>query len=189
MVLEIGCGENPITEETPDVLHNKVNIRLDAVRLSPVDVVGVTVALPFRSDSLDGIVCQHVIEHHSHRSFGGDADGGTLLEFLCEVHRVLKPGGFFESICPNLAFIAKGYVQRGSTDPTYATQLMQWLMGGQRDQWDFHYVALDANILAMWAAKAGFNIENNFRLLHPFDWFGLHIEMIKGNLVPYWYHP
>ncbi len=142
MVVELGCGENPIREDTPDVLHREVDFRLDAVRLSQADVVGFTTALPFHNDSLDGIVCQHLIEHHSHRSFGENGDGGTLLEFLCEVYRVLKPGGFFESICPNLAFIAREYVQRGSTDPAYAIQLMQWLMGGQRDSWDFHYVAL-----------------------------------------------
>lgn len=185
MVLEIGCGENPITEDTPDVLHREVDIRLDAVRLSPVDVVGLTTALPFRDDSLDGIVCQHVLEHHSHRSFGERPDGGTLLQFLLEVHRVLRPGGFFESICPNLAFIAKEYCRVGSTDPDYCLQLVQWLMGGQRDQWDYHSVALDFNLVRRWGIDAGFKLKN-MRLLHPFDWFGLHIEFIKGNRKPYW---
>lgn len=180
MIVELGCGENPITEGTPDVENRSVDFRMDAVRLSPVNVVGVTTALPFRGNSIDGIVCQHVSEHHSHRSFGDNADGGTFLEFLREVHRVLKPGGFFESICPNLAFIAKQYVANGISNPAYALQLMQWLMGGQRDQWDYHYIALDANLFAMWAVQAGFKAEN-IHLLHPFDWFGLHLEIIKES--------
>lgn len=58
-------------------------------------------------------------------------------------------------------------------------------MGGQRDQWDYHYCALDFNLLSMWGMKAGFR-QQNIRLLHPFDWFGLHVEMVKGNRKPYW---
>lgn len=178
MIVEIGCGENPITEDTPDVKHRRVDYRMDAVGLSPVDVVALTFDLPFRDNSLVGVVCQHVIEHHSHRSMGEGGDGGTLLRFLQEIRRVLKPGGFFESISPNLAYIAEQYVRAGWTDPAYALQLVQWLMGGQRNEYDYHYVALDHNILRTWAVTAGFAADN-VKLLHPFNWFGLHVELIK----------
>lgn len=178
MILEIGCGNNPITENTPDVVEKCINYRMDAVTYPCVDIVGLTTSLPFSNNSLGGIVCQHVLEHHSHCSFGDNATYGTLLKFLCEVYRVLVPGGFIESICPNFAYIAGRYVQEGMHNVNVSTQLMQWAMGGQRDKWDYHSVLLDFNILREWATKAGFKY-GNVDLLHPFDWFGLHVKLVK----------
>ena len=178
MILEIGCGENPITQDTPDVETKNVDYRMDVVGFDCVDVCGITTRLPFCGGSLSGIVCQHVLEHHSHCSFGDNPTYGSLLKFLIEVHRVLVPGGFFESICPNFAFIAGLYTEQGRYNLESAITLMQWAMGGQRDKWDHHGVLLDFNILRHWAEMAGFE-RNNIDLLHPFDWFGLHVKIIK----------
>ena len=176
MILEIGCGENPITADTPDIETKSIDYRMDAVGFDCVEAVGLTTHIPFLSNSLDGIVCQHVIEHHTHESFGDNPNHGTLLQFLKECFRVLKTGGFVESMCPNFAYIAKAYCQHGITNPDFSRQLMQWAMGGQRDKWDYHYALLDFNILGDWARMAGFS---NITLLHPFDWFGLHVRMEK----------
>ena len=176
MVIEIGCGNNPININTPDIETRNVDYRLDAVKLSPVSVVGLTINIPFKDNSIDIIVSQHVIEHHTHCSFGDKPTYGTLLLFLKEVYRVLKDGGHYETMCPNFAYIAKSYCMNGFGNTGAALQLMQWAMGGQRDKWDHHGVLLDFNIITFYAELAGFK---QIGLLHPFDWFGLHVKMEK----------
>jgi predicted SAM-dependent methyltransferase len=175
MVLEIGCGNNPITESTPDIQTKLVDYRMDVVRHDPVNVLGNTIQLPFVSGSFDAIVCQHVLEHHTHCSFGENPTYGTLLVFLKEIHRVLGEDGYFESICPNFAFIAIRYIE-SYKNVEAKMELMAWAMGGQRDEWDHHGVLLDAQILWKYAQMAGFS---DMELLHPFDWFGLHIKLLK----------
>ena len=157
----------PILDELAEEYDGKVSfVKLDVDRL------------PFSDGSVDGIVCQHVIEHHNHQSFGDNPTYGTLLTFLGEVRRVLRTGGYFESICPNFAYIAKAYVSGGFRSHTDSITLMHWAMGGQRDEWDHHGVLLDFNLLRHWAEMAGFKREN-VDLLHPFDWFGLHVKLVK----------
>lgn len=175
MIVEIGCGDNPITKDTPDICTKHVDYRLDIVRYDSVNVCGDTSKLPFVNDSIDAIVCQHVIEHNTHCSFGENPSYGTLLQFLKEVCRVLRKDGFIESICPNFAYIAKSYIQNWN-NLEYKMQLMAWAMGGQRDEFDHHGVLLDAQILWFYAEKAGFS---RIELLHDFDWFGLHVKIIK----------
>lgn len=175
-ILEVGCGDNPIKEDTPDILTKLVDYRLDVSAFPCVTLRGNTVHLPFRDNSIGAIVCQHVIEHHTHCSFGHEPSYGTLLQFLSECFRVLKPGGYFESICPNFAYISKAYVSTGYGNVRLAMEMMAWAMGGQRDQWDHHGCLLDANILAVYADMAGFS---ELRLLDPFDAFGLHVMLKK----------
>jgi predicted SAM-dependent methyltransferase len=187
MVIEIGCGEEPINENTPHLVNTKIDLRVDAACCAYVNTRALSTQLPFVDNSVDGFVSQHLIEHHTHSDvtyalFEGEsakAPEGTnvsLLEHLREIKRALKVGGFYETICPNLAFIAEQYVTKGSTDPRYALQLIQWAMGGQRNAWDYHYILLDFNILSYWATMAGFG---SIQLVHPFNWFGLHTIMVK----------
>lgn len=175
MTIEIGCGHNPITLSTPDIFTRNVDYRVDLSRDSVAEAIANTIALPFRSESLDAMVCQHVIEHHTHCSFGDKPTYGTLLMFLKEVHRVLKPEGYIECMCPNMAFIAKMYVM-GERTLANSMQLMQWAMGGQRDKFDHHGVLLDFHIITMYSEMAGFK---SAKLLHPYDWFGLHFMLEK----------
>jgi len=175
-ILEIGCGENPITETTPDVCIKDVDYRMDVVPFNFVEVSGNTVAIPFRDSSVGSITCQHVAEHHTHAKGNGGAIEGSLKDFFAEVYRVLKPGGLFEIMCPNFAYIAKFYVTQGVGNVDIAEQLMEWAMGGQRDQWDFHYCLLDYNIVNRLGMRLGFE---SCELMHPFDWFGLHVILRK----------
>lgn len=175
-ILEVGCGDNPITKDTPDIETTLVDYRLDIAMFAGCSLLGDTTRIPFLDESLGGIVCQHVIEHHTHGSFGDNPSYGTLLVFLQECYRVLKPGGFIESICPNLAYLSRVYWESGYDNVGIGLQIMQWMMGGQRDKYDHHGCILDAHILGFYAHKAKFR---ELELLDHFDAFGLHVLIRK----------
>lgn len=181
MNIELGCGNNPIKRNTPDVKQRKIDYRIDVLYSVcgnlHVDIVSNVSYLPLLNNSVDCFVSQHIIEHFDHKARDTYRPSG-LLCFIREIYRSLKPGGHYETMSPNFAFIAREYCTRGYVDPQYAYTLMQWAMGGQSNEWDYHYVLLDFNILKMFATQAGFKPEK-ITLLHPIDWFGLHVKMEK----------
>ena len=73
MILNVGSGER---------YYGRAVVNMD-IELGPsVDVVGVAEELPFRSDAIDGVILQAVLEHV--------ADSERTLS---EIGRVLRPGG------------------------------------------------------------------------------------------------
>jgi len=66
-------------------------ITLDRVMLSGVDIVcNITNRLPFKNETIDEIICIHVLEHIQN------------LEFVMrEFHRILKPGGMLRIWTPH----------------------------------------------------------------------------------------
>jgi len=178
MIIELGCGNNPITKETPDVQCKDISFCMDAMQETSADVIGITTHLPFKDNSVDGYVSQHVIEHHSHNFDVEYTPSGTLLKFLKEVYRTLKPGGFYETISPNLAYICSKYMESGINNARESMNLIRFLYGGQKNEYDFHYIGLDFNLIRVWCSYAGFDMEK-VELLHDFYWFGLHVKMVK----------
>lgn len=78
--------------------------------------------LPLADASCDGIYCSHVLEHLSL------ADFRTALR---ESRRVLKPGGLFRGVMPDLAVIARAYV--ADPAPGAAVDFMNsTLLGAER---------------------------------------------------------
>ncbi|KAN0064018.1 hypothetical protein ACQY0O_003624 [Thecaphora frezii] len=75
-VLEVGCGAGIATEE--------IQRHLSSMFPGQFQVVGSTYELPFETDSIDAIFCPNVLEHLH-----------NLPLALSEIHRVLKPNGFF----------------------------------------------------------------------------------------------
>lgn len=63
--------------------------------------------LPFRSDSVDRIFAEHVVEH---LEFNQEA-----THFLRDCHRVLKPGGFLRVIVPDGERWLHAYVTKDAT--------------------------------------------------------------------------
>ena len=174
MTIELGCGDNAITGSTPDILTKEIDFRVDVGRLAN-NLVGNVRLLPFLDNSVDAYVSQHLIEHLDHKVRAEVKDEATIVVHLKEVYRSLKEGGHYETMCPNLAYLAYSYVQSQGQN---AWDIMQGAMGGQKNEWDYHYIILDFNILRTFATQAGFKAQN-VTLLHPFDWFGLHVKMEK----------
>ena len=87
----------------------------------PSEVVygDVTRALPLANESVDILYSSHMLEHLSLTD---------LKSALVEIKRVLKPGGVFRAVLPDLEVCIKEYVQ--NKDPGANTQFLQKTMLG-----------------------------------------------------------
>ena len=67
--------------------------------------------LPVRSGTADLAYCSHTLEHLSladcHRA-------------LRETHRLLRPGGVFRAVLPDLRYLSDQYLRQAATDPAAA---------------------------------------------------------------------
>jgi SAM-dependent methyltransferase len=110
--LDLGCGDHPRTHFQADKLYG-CDIRgcNDGIIIA-ADLF--TESIPFPSSSLDYVTAYDFIEHVPRVMTG--LDGKTrfpFIELMNEIHRVLKPKGFFLSKTP--AFPSKQVFQ----DPTH----------------------------------------------------------------------
>jgi predicted SAM-dependent methyltransferase len=74
-----------------------------------------TKGLPFESDSIDYIYSSHLLEH---------LERSDSEKFLAECHRVLKKGGIFRLVVPDLKLITTKYVN-GVINADQFIQLLQ----------------------------------------------------------------
>jgi methionine biosynthesis protein MetW len=101
-VLDIGCGDGALCQSIVDRFDNVYGIdnskvALRSARDSRISTTQVDLdkgSLPFLSQSFDMVTCLDVIEHLF--------DPVVLVK---EIHRVLKPDGFFVLTTPNIRFI------------------------------------------------------------------------------------
>ncbi|MFW2831515.1 class I SAM-dependent methyltransferase [Sphingomonas sp. ID0503] len=170
--LHLGCGRKHL----PGWVH------VDALPYPHVDHVGAVEALPFiESGTVDLIYSCHVLEH-----FGRNEYQAVLAEW----HRVLrKPGGVLRLAVPDFRACAElylsGTLDRGIVD------VMGLLMGGQRDQYDYHKVLFDEPTLTEALMQAG------FASVRTWDWrktehagmddysqaYLPHMDKVNGRLV------
>lgn len=92
-LINIGCGR----------VYHSAWINIDANPASE-DIAkhDVTSGLPFDCSSFDACYCSHLLEHLT-------TDEAHFL--LTEIHRILKPGGIFRVVVPDLENIAQGYLK------------------------------------------------------------------------------
>jgi len=79
--------------------------------------------LPLTENSCQGMYCSHVLEHLAL---------GDLDRALKNVHRYLKPGGTFRIVVPDLAHLARTYVD--SRDPLAAHRFMEETYLGMKER-------------------------------------------------------
>lgn len=72
--VDLGCGREP----------TRGYLGVDRADLKEIDIRADIVQLPFRDDSINEIVANHVVEH---------LNKGQFQKFLDEIYRVLKEGG------------------------------------------------------------------------------------------------
>lgn len=102
------------------------------------------------ADNTFGVVyASHVVEHF-------DYAGGDLINTLKEWHRVLKPGGELYVSVPDMFVLCRLFT---ATDQLTADErffVMRMLFGGHVDEWDYHMVGLDQQLLGGFLHQAGF---------------------------------
>lgn len=135
MRLHLGCGSRYI----PGFVH------VDALPASHVDIVGPVERLPMDDASVSLIYASHILEH-----FGRYEYKAVLQEWF----RVLKPGGILRLSVPDFAACAALYYESGLMDSL--TGLVGLIVGGQRDEYDFHKMVFDENSLRRDLLECGF---------------------------------
>lgn len=142
--LHLGCGPKYI----PGYIH------VDALNFPHVDVQGPVDILPFAADqSVEMIYACHVLEH-----FGRHEVDTILAEWF----RVLKPGGVLRIAVPNFRAAAELYMS--GTLPRGLYDVMGLVVGGQKDEYDYHKVAFDEDTLTARLKSVGFTT------VRPWDW-------------------
>lgn len=143
MKLHLGCGSRFI----PGFVH------VDLLPAPHVDIVGPVEKLPMENGSVSMIYASHVLEH-----FGRYEYKSVLAEWF----RVLKTGGVLRLAVPDFAACAAIYYESGLKDGL--TGLVGLIVGGQRDDHDFHKMIFDEELLKRDLLGLG------FREVRAWDW-------------------
>ena len=160
--LHLGCGKKYI----PGFVH------IDALNFDHVDhCQRVDELSNFADASVSLIYACHVLEHFSRWQY---------KDVLREWHRVLAPGGVLRLAVPDFAACAKIYYEEGLQ--TGLTGLVGLVVGGQRDQYDFHGMIFDQPLLKESLLEVGFNS------VQPWDWRNVehaHIDDYSQSYIPH----
>ncbi len=98
MGIKLNLGASPIWNKTGwHILDHKLKESTDSV------IAGDATNINLPDDSCDVVFCSHVFEHIPHT---------RIPIVLSEINRVLRPGGILRILTPNLARIAKAYVEK-----------------------------------------------------------------------------
>lgn len=124
---------------------------------------------PVADESCEEVLASHILEH-----FGFHEVEAVVKEWA----RVLRPGGRLRVAVPDLTYIARSHLRK-KPEP-----YLQYLMGAQEDENDFHKSVFDRQILAELLRGAG--------LMRVREWKGegtaalpcsLNLEGYKGELL------
>ncbi|MEJ7760296.1 MAG: methyltransferase domain-containing protein [Gemmatimonadaceae bacterium] len=79
--------------------------------------------LPENEDSCDGLYCSHILEHLSYDDFN---------KALANTYKLLKPGGLFRCVVPDLKSAAENYLESFEQYPNPASEFLKATMLGKR---------------------------------------------------------
>lgn len=169
--LHLGCGKKFI----PGFIH------VDALPFPHVDVQGPVDDLKFAEDQTVSLIYAcHVLEHFGRNDF---------QRVLAEWFRVLAPGGVLRLAVPDFEAAAKIYLT--GTLPRGLVDVMGLIVGGQKDEYDYHKVIFDKTFLTEHLHAVG------FQTVREWDWrqtehahvddfsqaYLPHMDKVNGTLV------
>jgi predicted SAM-dependent methyltransferase len=110
-----------------------------------VDILGPAQRLPLADGCASLIYASHILEHFDRHEY---------KPVLAEWFRVLRPGGILRLSVPDFAACAAIYYERGLADGL--SGLVGLIVGGQRDEYDFHKMIFDEPFLRRDLLECGF---------------------------------
>ncbi len=122
---------------------------LNAIKSPNVDYLGdVRDLSQFNNNEFDIIYASHIMEHLGYQR--------DLPNVLNNLYRILKKGGKLFIGVPDLDTLCRLFVHDQS-GPEEQYEIMRMMFGGQTDEYDFHFVGLNAVFLHHFLNDAGFN--------------------------------
>ena len=145
MKLHLGCGKLKLDNYINiDILNKNADIKLDFTDLSI-----------FNNNKVEEIYICHALEHFKRNE---------IVKIIIEWNRVLKKDGILRIAVPDFEKIVKIYIKNEDM-----SELIGFLSGGQRDEYDFYYVNFDMHILKEILELCGFT---NIEKYDAFDFLG-----------------
>ena len=102
----------------------------------------------FTDQTFDELYASHVLEHFDYNE--------PLQKALKEWYRVLKGDGKLYISVPDMEVLCRLFTMREKFAVKERFQLIRMMFGGHADQYDYHYVGLDLDILIIFLTEAGF---------------------------------
>ena len=133
MKLHLGCGKLILPGYTNiDIISDKADIKHDITNLNFIE-----------DNSVSEIYCSHVLEHIKRRD---------IINVLIEWNNKLKIDGILRIAVPDFESTCEEYVKNNNL-----SDLIGLLNGGQKDDYDIHYVNYDFKLLSELLLTVGFN--------------------------------
>ena len=166
MKLHLGCGNLKLDDFLNiDILSNNAEIKLDFTNLSL-----------FNNSNIEEIYVSHALEHFKRQE---------VINLILEWNRVLKLDGVLRIAVPDFEKVVKMYLKNKDI-----SELIGFLSGGQKDEYDIHYINFDIYILEKLLKACGFdNIERynaTYFLGNKDDYskcYLPHMDIDKGELM------
>src|ERR1700736_5075046 len=183
-VLDLGCGRGGVVETFWREVRLAAGVDPDIPSLSEHRTHGMPVVrgtgeqLPFAGDSFDLVVCIWVLEHLR-----------SPASVLCEARRVLRPGGHFVFLTPNLRNPLLAFSRLGRTLPQLQRRLVPRLYGRvEADTFPVLYRANTDRALRALAARSGLTVTGLRVVPDPtylaFNSFMFRASVLSEGLLP-----
>ena len=183
-VLDLGCGRGGVVELFWKEVRLAAGLDPDAASLAEHRARGMPVVtargeqLPFASDSFDLVVSVWVLEHLP-----------SPESVFREVRRVLRPGGHFVFLTPNLRNPLLAFNRLGRALPQLQRRLVPRLYGRvEADTFPVQYKANTDHAIRILASRAGLQIAELHAVPDPtylaFNPFMFRASVMSEGLMP-----
>ena len=183
-VLDLGCGRGGVVETFWREVRLAAGVDPDIPSLSEHRTHGMPVVrgtgeqLPFAGDSFDLVVCIWVLEHLR-----------SPASVLCEARRVLRPGGHFVFLTPNLRNPLLAFNRLGRALPQLQQRLVPRLYGRvEADTFPVQYRANTVGAIRTLAEQSDLRIADLRVVPDPtylaFNPFMFRASVVSEGLLP-----